>query len=164
MASFFLNNCFFFSNSAYRKYLTATYSYDYKKGGEMDYDKIHAANPGTTAMTPVTRRQTIPTNYPVATREDNKAVSKSYLEWVFFLSHMDGVHFLFIFFMRILSNSIWKGWFFFVHILDNYNCNRFSKSYLVDIGNNAWIIHHTHSNEESGQQVKKMSVERKKNW
>ena len=46
----------------------------------MDYNQIHAANPGATAMTPVTRRQTIPTNYPVATREDNNAVSKSYLE------------------------------------------------------------------------------------
>ena len=47
----------------------------------MDYDQLHAANPGITAMTPVTRRQmTIPTNYPVATGEDNKAVSKSYLE------------------------------------------------------------------------------------
>ena len=80
MVSFFLNYLFLFSDSAYRKYLTATYSYDYENGGGMDYDQIPAANPGTTAMTPVSRRQTIPTNYPVATREDNKAVSKSYLE------------------------------------------------------------------------------------
>ena len=55
-------------------------THDYENGGEMDYDQIPAANPGTTAMIPVTRRQTIPTNYPVATREDNKTVSKSYLE------------------------------------------------------------------------------------
>ena len=77
---YFKINCFFFSDSAYRKYLTATYSHDYENGGGMDYDQIHAANPGTTAMTPVTRRQTIPKNYPVATREDNKAVFQSYLE------------------------------------------------------------------------------------
>ena len=57
----------------------------------MNYHQIPAANPGTTAMTPVTRRQTIPINYPVATREDNKAVSKSYLERVFLLFHMGGV-------------------------------------------------------------------------
>ena len=44
---------------------------------------------------------------------------------------------------------------FLVQILDNYNCNRFSKCYLVDIGNNAWIIHHTHSIGEIRQQVKK---------
>ena len=69
MVSFFLNYLFLFSDSAYRKYLTATYSYDYENGGGMDYDQIPAANPGTTAMTPVTRRWTIPTNYPVATRE-----------------------------------------------------------------------------------------------
>ena len=70
----------FFSYSAYRKYLTATYCYDYGNGGGSDYDQISAANPATSAMTPVTGRQTILTNYPIATREDNKAVSKSYLE------------------------------------------------------------------------------------
>ena len=81
MVSFFFKYLFvFFSDSAYRKYLTATFSYDYENGGEMDYDQIPVANPGTTAMTPTTRRQTIPTNYPLASREDNKAVSKSYLE------------------------------------------------------------------------------------
>ena len=69
----------FFSDSAYRKYLTVTCSYDYVNGGGSDYDQISAANPATTAMTPVTG-QTILTNYPIATREDNKAVSKSYLE------------------------------------------------------------------------------------
>ena len=30
----------FFSDSAYRKYLTATYSYDYGNGGGSDYDQI----------------------------------------------------------------------------------------------------------------------------
>ena len=70
----------FFSDSAYRKYLAATYSYDCGNGGGSDYDQISAANPATTVMTPVTGRQTILTNYPIATREDNKAVSKSYLE------------------------------------------------------------------------------------
>ena len=71
---------YIFSDSSYRKYLTATYSYDYGNGGGSDYDQISAANPATTAMTPVTGRQTILTNYPIATREDNKAVSKFYLE------------------------------------------------------------------------------------
>ena len=79
MSGFFLI-ILFFSDSAYRKYLTATYSYDYGNGGGTDYDQISAANPATIAMTPVTGRQTIPTNYPIATREYNKAVSKSYLE------------------------------------------------------------------------------------
>ena len=47
----------------------------------MDYDDIPAANPETTAITPGTRKDaTIPTNYPLATREHNKAVPKSYLE------------------------------------------------------------------------------------
>ena len=46
-------------------------------------------------MTPVTGRQTILTNYPIATRED-KAVSKSYLdEYFFFL--FDGLGVLCIF-------------------------------------------------------------------
>ena len=80
MLGFFLNYSFFSSDSTYRKYLTATYSYDYGNGSGTDYDQISAANPATTAMTPVTGRQTIPTNYPIATRQDNKAVSKSYLE------------------------------------------------------------------------------------
>ena len=71
---------YIFSDSAYRKYLTATYSYDYGNGGGSDYDQISAANAATTAMTPVTGRQTILTNYPIATREGNKAVSESYLE------------------------------------------------------------------------------------
>ena len=71
---------FYFSDSVYRKYLTATYSYDYGNGGGPDYDQISAANPATTAMTPVTGRQTILTNYPIVTREYNKVVSKSYLE------------------------------------------------------------------------------------
>ena len=80
MLGFFLI-ILFFSDSAYKKYLTATYSYDYGNGGGTDYDQISAANPATTtAMTLVTGRQTIPTNYPIVTREDNKAVSKSYLE------------------------------------------------------------------------------------
>ena len=80
VSCFVLINCFFFSDSTYRKYLTTTYSYGYENGGGMDYDQIPAANLGTTAMTPVTRRQTIPTNYPVAIKEDNQAVYKSYLE------------------------------------------------------------------------------------
>ena len=81
MLGFFFNYSFFsVINSAFRKYLTAKYSYDYRNGGETDYDQISAANPATTVMTPVTGRQTILTNYPIATREDNKAVSKSYLE------------------------------------------------------------------------------------
>ena len=46
----------FFSDSAYRKYLTATYIYDYGNGDGTDYDQISAANPATTAMTPVTGR------------------------------------------------------------------------------------------------------------
>ena len=34
----------------------------------MDYDDIPAANPETTAITPVNRKNaTIPTNYPIAT-------------------------------------------------------------------------------------------------
>ena len=70
----------YISDSAYRKYLTATYSYDYGNEGGSDYDQISAPNPAATAMTPVTGRQTILTNYPITTREDNKAVSKSYLE------------------------------------------------------------------------------------
>ena len=70
----------YISDSAYRKYLTATYSYNYGNGGRSDFDQISAANPATTAMTSVTGRQTILTNYPIATREDNIAVSKSYLE------------------------------------------------------------------------------------
>ena len=56
MVSFILNICFYFSDSAYRKYLTAKYNYDYENGDGMDYDQISAANPGTTAMTPATRR------------------------------------------------------------------------------------------------------------
>ena len=84
--------------------MTSTYSYDYENSGGMDYDQIHAANPGTTAMAPVTRRQTMPTNYPVGTREDNKAVSKSYLEWVFFLNMGGGVmHFLFVFYVDTIQ-------------------------------------------------------------
>ena len=71
---------YIYIDSAYRKYLTATYCHDYGNGGGSDYDQISAANPATTAMTPVTGRQTILTNYPIVTREDNKAVSKSYLE------------------------------------------------------------------------------------
>ena len=51
--------------------------------------------------------------------------------------------------------------FFLVQFLDN-NCNRLSKCYLVDIGNNAWIIHHTHSIGERGQQVKKCLLKGKK--
>ena len=168
---------FLFNDSAYRKYLTAIYSYDVENVGGMDYDQIPAANPGTTAMTPVTRRQTIPTNYPVATMEDNKAVSESYLEWVFILFHMGGhvVHFCSFFYadtLQILCGSIFGKhvfltqiiWFFLVQILDNYNCNRFSKCYLVGIGNNAWIIHHTHSNGDRGQQVKKCLLKGNKNW
>ena len=76
----FFKNIFFFSDSANRKYLTAAYSYDYEYGW-MDDDDIPAANPETTAITPVTRKDaTITTNYPIATREHNKAVSKPYLE------------------------------------------------------------------------------------
>ena len=76
---------YFFSDSAYRKYLTATYSYDYGNGGGSDYDQISAANPATTAMTPVTGRQIILTNYPIANREDNKAVpSLIWSEYFFF--------------------------------------------------------------------------------
>ena len=30
----------FFSDSAYKKYLTATYSYDYGNGGGSDYEKF----------------------------------------------------------------------------------------------------------------------------
>ena len=79
MLRFFLYTSFLFSDSAYRKYFTAAYSYDYEYGG-VDYDDMPAENPGTTAITPMTRKDaTIPTNYPVATREHNKAVSKSYL-------------------------------------------------------------------------------------
>ena len=74
---------FCFSGSAYRKYLTATYNYDYGNGGGTDYDQISVANPATTAMTPVTGRHTILTNCPMVNRKDNKAVSKSYLERVF---------------------------------------------------------------------------------
>ena len=80
MLGCFFNYSFFLSDSAYRKYLTATYSSDYGNGGGTDYDQISVANPATTAMTPVTGRQTILTNYPIVNREDNKAVSKSYLE------------------------------------------------------------------------------------
>ena len=81
---FFFNYIYiiFFSDSAYRKYLTATYSYDYGNGGGSDYDQISAANPATTAMTPVTGRQTILTNYPIATREDNKAIWSEYFFFI----------------------------------------------------------------------------------
>ena len=80
MQRFFLKKHLLFSDSACRKYLTASYSYDFEYGG-VDYDDIPAANPETTAITPVTRKDaTIPTNYPIATREHNKAVPKSYLE------------------------------------------------------------------------------------
>ena len=71
---------FFLSDSAYRKYLSATYSFDYGYGG-LDYDDIPVPNPETNAITSVTRKDAIvPTNYPIATRQHNKAVSKSYLE------------------------------------------------------------------------------------
>ena len=76
----FFFKLFFFSDSAYRKYLSATYNFDYEYGG-LDYDDIPVANPETNAITSVTRKDPIvPTNYPVATRQHNKAVSKSYLE------------------------------------------------------------------------------------
>ena len=42
---------------------------------------IPEANPETNAITSVTRKDAIvPTNYPIATRQHNKAVSESYLE------------------------------------------------------------------------------------
>ena len=67
----------FFSDSAYRKYLSATYSFDYEDGG-LDYDDISVANPETNTITSVTRKDAIvPTNYLIATRQHNKAVSKS---------------------------------------------------------------------------------------
>ena len=70
----------FFSDSAYRKYLSTTYSFNYEYGG-LDYYDIQVANPETNAITSVTRKDAIvPTNYPIATRQHNKAVSKSYLE------------------------------------------------------------------------------------
>ena len=70
----------FFSDSAHRDYLTAKYSYDYDYAG-LDYDDFPVANPETNTMTPLSRKDdTVPTNYPVATKEHNKAVSKSYLE------------------------------------------------------------------------------------
>ena len=57
---------FFFSDSAYRKYLSATYSFEYEYGG-LDYDDIPVANPETNAITSVTRKDAIvPTNYPIA--------------------------------------------------------------------------------------------------
>ena len=143
----FLNIWVFFSDSAYRKYLTATYSYDYENGGGMDYDQIPAANPGTTAMTTAIMRQTIPTNYPLATREDSKAVL--FRVSIFLVSYGWGwgaffLHFLCRFYVDFMWIHIQKGFFFFnsnhfvfVQILDNYNCNGFSKCYLVNIGNNA---------------------------
>ena len=70
----------FFSDSADRKYLSATYSFDYENGG-LDYDNIPVANPKTNTITSVTRKDVIvPTNYPIATRQHNKAVPRSYLE------------------------------------------------------------------------------------
>ena len=58
----------------------ATQHYEYEYGG-VGYDDIPAANPETTAITTVTRKDaTIPTNYPIGTREHNKTGSKSYLE------------------------------------------------------------------------------------
>ena len=69
-----------FSDSAYRKYLSATYNFDYEDGG-LDYDDIPVANPKTNTIIFVTRKYTIvPTNYPITTRQHNKAVSRSYLE------------------------------------------------------------------------------------
>ena len=39
------------------------------------------ANPDTSTMNPLSRKDgTVSTNYPVATKEHNKAVSKSYLK------------------------------------------------------------------------------------
>ena len=70
----------FFSDSAYRDYLTTKYSYDYDYAG-LDYDDFPVANPDTSTMTPLSRKDdTVPTNYPVANKEHNKAVSKSYLK------------------------------------------------------------------------------------
>ena len=61
MLRFFL----LFNDSAYRKYLTSSYSYDYEYGG-LDYDDISAANTETTAITPMTRKDAaIPTNCPI---------------------------------------------------------------------------------------------------
>ena len=75
MLRLFLKKHLIFSDSAYRKYLTASYSYDYEYGG-VDDDDTPAANPETTVITPVTRKDaTIPTNYPIATREHKKAMS-----------------------------------------------------------------------------------------
>ena len=83
--------------------MTAKYSYDYENDGGMDYDQISAANPGTTAMTPVTRIQTIPTNYPVATREDNKVL---FGVSIFLVSYGWGCGAFFVhFFMQILFGS-----------------------------------------------------------
>ena len=52
-------------------------------GGGTDYDQISAANPATTAMTPATGRQTIPTNYPIATRENKQFPSLVSSEYFF---------------------------------------------------------------------------------
>ena len=69
-----------FSDSAYRDYLTAKYSYDYDYA-RLDYDDFPVANPNTSTMTPLSRKDdTVPTNYPVATKEHNKAVSNSFLK------------------------------------------------------------------------------------
>ena len=76
----FFFKLFFFGDFAYRKYLSATYSFDYEYGG-LDYDDIPVANPETNAITSVTRKDAIvPANYPIATRQHNKAVSRSSLE------------------------------------------------------------------------------------
>ena len=60
--------------------MTAKYSYDYDNAG-LDYDNFPVANPDTSTMTPLSKKDdTVFTNYPLVTKEHNKAVSKSYMK------------------------------------------------------------------------------------